>query len=200
MKPDFAPLRFLLLVFAGWVNREQQAVIDYLREENAVLREQLGGRRIRFTDAQRRRLAVRGRALGRKLLASVAGIVTPDTILRWYRELIAKKFDGTAKRSPGRPKTKPDIAKLLLWMAIDNPGWGYTRIRGALFELGHDIGRNTIKRILLEHGLEPAPERGRHMPWSTFQKAHWETIAAADFLTVQPPDSINDQSWIAIIG
>ena len=185
MKPDFAPLRFLLLVFAGWVNREQQAAIDYLREENAVLREQLGGRHIRFTDAQRRRLAVRGRALSRKLLGSVAGIVTPDTILRWYRELIAKKYDGTAKRGPGRPKTKRDIAELVLWMAKDNPRWGYTRIRGALFELGHDIGRNTIKRILLEHGLEPAPERGKQMPWSTFLKAHWEGIAAADFLTVE---------------
>ena len=185
MKPDFAPLRFLLLVFAGWVNHEQQAAIDYLREENTVLREQLGDRRIRFTDAQRRRLAVRGKVLGRKLLASVAGIVTPDTILRWYRKLIAKKYDGTAKRGPGRPKTKPDIAELLLWMARDNPGWGYTRIRGALFELGHDIGRNTIKRILLEHGLEPAPERGKQMRWSTFLKAHGEAIAAADFVTVE---------------
>jgi len=123
MKPDFAPLRFLLLVFSGWVNREQQAVIDYLQEENAVLREHIGGRRIRFTDAQRRRLAVRGKALGRKLLGTVAGIVTPDTILRWYRKLIAKKYDGTAKRGPGRPKTKPDIAELLLWMAKDNLGY-----------------------------------------------------------------------------
>lgn len=88
MKPDFTRLQFLLLVFSGWVNQEQQAVIDYLQEENAVLREQLGGRRIRFTDAQRRRLAVKGKALGRRILGGVAGIVTPDTILRWYRRLV----------------------------------------------------------------------------------------------------------------
>ncbi len=101
MKPDFTPLQFLLLVFSGWINHEQQAIIDYLREENAVLHEQLEGRRIRFTDAQRRRLAVKGKALGRKILGEVAGIVTPDTILRWYRHLVAKKYDGSKKRGSG---------------------------------------------------------------------------------------------------
>jgi transposase InsO family protein len=181
MKPTYAPLRFLLLAFAGWVHREQQSVIDYLREENAVLREQLGGKRLRFTDDQRRRLAVKGRALGRKLLASVCSIVTPDTILRWYRELVATKYDGSAKRRPGRPRTKPDIVELVLRMARETPRWGYTRIRGALHELGHDVGRNTIKRILLDHGLEPAPERGKRTTWSTFLKAHWEGLAGADF-------------------
>jgi hypothetical protein len=83
------PLQFLLLLFAGWVNRRQLAVIDYLKEENRVLREQLQGRRIRFTDEQRRRLAMRGRALGRKVLGDVTSLLTPDTILRWYRQLIA---------------------------------------------------------------------------------------------------------------
>ena len=82
-------LRFLILTAAGWVNRHREDVIDYLREENRVLREQLGPRPLRLTDAQRRRLAVRGQKLGRRILAQVAGIVTPDTILRWYRRLIA---------------------------------------------------------------------------------------------------------------
>ena len=79
------PLQFLLLFFAGWVNRRQLEVIDYLKEENRVLREQLRGRRLRFTNEQRRRLAAKGRGMGRRLLEEVAGLVTPDTILRWYR-------------------------------------------------------------------------------------------------------------------
>ncbi len=83
---------------AGWLNRQQQDLIDYLREENRILREQLGRRRLRFTDGQRRRLAARGKVLGRNALSGVAGIVTPDTILRWYRRLIAKKYDGSAHR------------------------------------------------------------------------------------------------------
>src|SRR6201989_768972 len=100
-----APLQFLLLVFAGWVNRHQAEVVAYLQEENRVLREQLGDRRLRFTNAQRRRLAVKGRVIGRRTLEQLGGLVTPDTILRWYRELIAKKYDGTAQRRGGSPGT-----------------------------------------------------------------------------------------------
>ncbi len=100
-----APLQFLMMIFAGWVNRRQLDMIDYLKEENRVLREQLGGRILRFTDDQRRRLAVKARVLSRRLLDQVAGLVTPDTILRWYRELIADKYDGTARRGAGRPGT-----------------------------------------------------------------------------------------------
>ena len=96
-------LQFLVLTFAGWVNRHQDDLIEYLREENRVLREHLGRRRLRLTDAQRRRLAVRGKKLGRRVLTQVAGIVTPDTILRWYRKLIAEKYDGSACCGRGRP-------------------------------------------------------------------------------------------------
>ena len=85
-------LHFLVLALAGWVTRHQEDRIDYLREENRVLREHLGPRPLRLTDAQRRRLAVRGQKLGRRILSQVAGIVTPDTILRWYRRLIAQKL------------------------------------------------------------------------------------------------------------
>ena len=90
-------LQFLILTAAGWLNRHQEDLIDYLREENRGLREQLGGRPLRLTDAQRRRLALRGQKLGRRILMQVAGIVTPDTILRWYRRLIARKYDGSAR-------------------------------------------------------------------------------------------------------
>jgi putative transposase len=179
------PLQFLLLVFAGWVNRRQLEVIDYLKEENRVLREQLHGRRLRFTDEQRRRLTVRGKALGRRVLRDVTSLLTPDTILRCYRQLIAAKYDGTAERGAGRPRTAVPVQDLVVKFATENPGWGYTRLRGALGNLGHVIDRNTIKRILNEHGLQPAPERRKRMPWKTFIKAHLGAIAAMDFFTVE---------------
>ena len=87
------------------MTRHQDDLIAYLREENRVLREHLGPRPLRRTDAQRRRLAVRGQQLGRRVLMQVAGIVTPDPILRWYRRLIAQTYDGSARRGRGRPMT-----------------------------------------------------------------------------------------------
>ncbi len=111
--------------------------------------------------------------------------MTPDTLLRWYRRLIARKYDGSKARKAGRPKASAEIEQLILQMARGNPTWGYTRIRGALYNLGHEIGRNTIKRILLENGLDPAPLRGKTMSWETFLKAHWGAIAATDFFSVE---------------
>ena len=118
-------------------------------------------------------------------MIQVAGIVTPDTILRWYRRLVARKYDGSARRRPGRPVTPRAIATLVVRMAVENPCWEYTRIRGALANLGHQIGRNTVKRILLDHGIAPAPERGQRTSWKTFLPAHWEGVAAADLFTVE---------------
>ena len=97
------------------MNQRQQNVIEYLREENRVLREQLGDGRLRFTDGQRRRLAVRAKGLGRKLLMEIATLVTPATLLTWLRKLIAQKYDGSARRKPGRPVTKKELAAL--WFA-----------------------------------------------------------------------------------
>lgn len=121
-------LQFLLLAVAGWMGRRQTAAIDYLLEENRVLREHLGGRRLRFTDAQRRRLADKGWRLGTKRLRALASIVTAETILRWHRQLIAKKYDGTAKRGPGRPPVAREIRELVLRIARENPRWGYRRM------------------------------------------------------------------------
>lgn len=165
--------QFLALAFAGWVSRSQQDAIEYLKEENRVLRKQLGERRLRFTDEQRRRLAAKAKALGREGLKEISDLVTPDTLLRWYRKLIAKKYDGSQRRGPGRPRVAETIRELVVRMASENSSWGYTRICGALRNLGHDIGRNTVKRILAEHGIEPAPERRKRIPWSTFLKAHF---------------------------
>lgn len=179
------PLQFLILILAGWINRSQQNVIDYLKEENRQLREKLGEKRPSFTDSQRRRLASKAKLIGRQGLFEIDTVVTPDTLLRWYRKLIANKYDGSVVRKPGRPKTADEIEQLILQMARSNPSWGYTRIRGALYNLGHDIGRNTIKRILLDNGFDPARLRNRGMSWATFLKAHWGAIAATDFFSVE---------------
>jgi len=137
MPKSLDPFRLLLVSVAGCMNHQQQQVIDYLREENRVLREQLGTRPLRFNEDQRRRLAVRAKALRRKVLAGVATIVTPDTLLRWHRKLIAEKYDGSARRSPGRPRTAGQLAILIVRMATENREWGYRRIQGALSNLGH---------------------------------------------------------------
>jgi hypothetical protein len=121
MDPLPPPLAFFFLLFSGWVNRQQQAVIDYLREENRILHAEHGPGRVRLTDDQRRRLAVKGKALGRRRLVGVAGIVTPDTILRWYRRLVAAKYDGSKARRPGLPSARPDLAALVVSMANENP-------------------------------------------------------------------------------
>src|SRR4051812_7395636 len=89
------PFQFVLIAVAGWMNQRQQQAIDYLREENRVLREQLGERRLRFSDDQRRRLAARSQGLGRKLLAEIVTVVTPETLLAWHRKLVAQKYDGS---------------------------------------------------------------------------------------------------------
>ena len=179
------PFRFVLVAVGGWMNQHQLLIIDYLREENRVLREQLSGRRVRFNDDQRRRLAVRAKGLGRKLLTEVATIVSPETLLAWHRKLIANKYDGTAQRGPGRPRKAGEIEILVVRLAEENRDWGYRRIQGALSNLGHEIARSTIADILQRHGIEPAPERSRKTTWKEFLSRHWELIVAADFFTVE---------------
>src|SRR5476651_1832691 len=119
-------LRILLVALAGWVNRQQLEVIAYLLEENRVLKEHLHGRRLRLTDAQRGRLASHGHRLGRQVLRDVATLVTPDTILRWHRQLIARKWT-TVRRRVGRPGVLREIRELSVRMARENPTWGYRR-------------------------------------------------------------------------
>jgi hypothetical protein len=112
--PSFAPLKLLFMMFAGWVNRHQLDVIEYLQEENRVLNERLGGRRLRFTDAERRRLARKAQALGRRVLNELETLVTPDTLLRWYREPVASKWNYNHRRGPGRPRVMKTIVDLIL--------------------------------------------------------------------------------------
>ena len=100
------PFRLLLISLAGWLNQRQQEALDYLQEENRVLREQLGAKRLHFDDDQRRRLAVRAKKLGWRVLNDLTTIVTPATLLAWHRRLIARKYEGRQQRGPGRPRTR----------------------------------------------------------------------------------------------
>ena len=179
---DVSVLRLLLLTITGWLDRREREALAYLIEENRVLRQQVGGRRLRFTDDDRRRLAIRGYRLGRQALREVATIVMPDTLLRWHRQLVARKWTYTRRRS-SRSGVFAEIRQLVLRMAGDNPTWGYTRIQGALKNLGHQVGRSTIARILKAHGVPPAPTRPTS--WQTFLRAHWGAIAGADSLRLR---------------
>ena len=130
-------------------------------------------------------MAAKAKGLGRKLLTEIATIVTPETLLAWHRKLIARKYDGSRNREPGRPRTAGVIEALVVRMAEENQDWGYRRIQGALSNLGHEIARSTIAAILERHGIEPAPERGRKTTWKEFLTRHWELIVAADFFTIE---------------
>src|SRR5229473_6816918 len=180
-------LHVLIAMVAGWLQRHQQQVITYLLEENRVLKAQLGGRRLRLTDTDRRRLATLAHPLGRQRLKEVAILVTPDTLLRWYKRLIAQKFAGSTKRRQvGRPRVAEEVEQLVVRMAAEHPSWGYRRIQGALANLGHPIDKMTVRNILRRHHMDPAPQRRKAgMSWAQFLKLHWEVLAATDFFTVE---------------
>ena len=185
MRLTLDPFRLLLISLAGWLNQHQREVIDYLEEENRVLREQLGSKRLRLNDDQRRRLAVKAKKLGGRVLHELKTLVAPETLLAWHRKLIARKYDGSKRRGPGRPRTQDDLQQLVVRMASENRDWGYRRIQGALANLGHEVARGTIAKILKEHGPEPAPERNRKTTWKEFLSRHRDVIVAADFFTVE---------------
>ncbi len=185
MNRRLLPVHLVAVSLAGWLNKHQQRAIDYLREENRVLREQIGKKRLRLTDDQRRRLAAKGKPLGRKLLGSLVSIVTPETILAWHRKLIALKWTFNVTGGPGRPRKSRDIEELVVRLARENPTWGYDKIQGAVENLGYDISSTTVAAILKRIGIVPAPERGRTASWRTSLKAHWDSIAACDFYTTE---------------
>jgi transposase InsO family protein len=176
------PIQLVLLTLASWISRHQQDVIAYLVEENHVLKEQLKGKQLRLTDDQRRRLAAKAKKLGRRTLDGVATIVTPDTLMRWYRRLIAAKWTYEQPRV-GRPGLMKAIKELIVRMARENAGWGYSRIQGELKAVGHLVARTTVANVLKANGIKPAP--GRPSSWSAFLKAHWGQVAAMDFFTVE---------------
>jgi hypothetical protein len=127
MRQALDPFRLLLISVAGWFNQQQRVALDYLREENRVLREQLGNKRLRLNDDQRRRLAAKAKKVARRILHEVATMVTAETLLAWHRKLIAQKYDGSARRGPGRPRTRDEIRRLVIRMATENRDEGSLR-------------------------------------------------------------------------
>lgn len=181
------PWQLLLMTLAGWVNQQQQQIIEFQRTEIQILKEKLGKKRILLNDDQRRRLAVKGKVLGRKVLQEIGTLFTPDTILRWHRQLVAAKWDYSQRRQkkPGRPPTSEEITQLVLQMVRENPSWGYDRIVGALANLKHQISDQTVGNVLKAHGIDPAPERKRQTTWKTFVDSHWDVLGATDFTTIE---------------
>jgi transposase len=150
------------------VNQELLLQNEYLVAENHILREKLP-LRLRFSNPERVTLAEIGKRLGRKALREVACVAKPDTILAWYRRLVAHKFDGSKLRQyPGRPPVSSEVEALVVRMARENSGWGYDRIVGALANLGHQVSDQTVGNILRRHGIAPAPKRSQSRRGKTF--------------------------------
>jgi hypothetical protein len=166
----------MLAYVTGSVNDSLLLRIEYLLEENRVLRNQIG-KRIRLTDGERRTLAEKAVALG-KLMADTVAIVRPDTILKWHRRLVARKFDGSQHRHRhGRPPVAPEVEAAVVRMARENPSWGYDRIAGAVGNLGHGISDQAVGDILKHHGIAPSPERRRNTTWVSFIRVVGEYVA-----------------------
>jgi len=175
----------LLPFVTGMVDQELLARNEYLAAENRILKARLKGR-LKLSDAERATLGEIGHRLGRKILSEVASVAQPDTILAWYRKLVARKFDGSkARRSPGRPRIKREVEQLIVRMAKENRDWGYDRIAGALANLGYEVCDQTVGNVLQRHGLPPAPERKRTTTWSAFIRIHLALLAGTDFFTAE---------------
>ena len=175
----------LLAYVTGLVNQELLLHNEYLAAENRILRAHLPSR-LRLSNPERVTLAEIGRRLGRKALANVACVAKPETILAWYRRLVAAKFDGSKQRSyPGRPRLAPDIETLIVRLARENRGWGYDRIVGALAHVGHEVSDQTVGNVLRRHWIAPAPKRSQTTTWKDFIRAHMTVLAGVDFFTVE---------------
>ena len=175
----------LLAFVTGLVNQELLLRNEYLAAENRILRAHLPSR-LRMSDAERSTLAEIAKRLGRKALQDIARVAKPDTLLAWYRRLVAQKFDGSRHRAyPGRPRISPEVEALVVRLARENRGWGYDRIVGALANLGYQVSDQTVGNILRRHNIAPAPERSRTTTWKEFIRSHMDVLAGADFFTVE---------------
>jgi len=175
----------LLAFVTGIVNQELLLRNEYLIAENRILRSHLPNR-LRLSDPERATLAEIAKRLGRKALNDITRVAKPDTILGWYRRLIAQKFDGSRQRVyPGRPRVSPEVEALVVRFARENRSWGYDRIAGALANLGHVISDQTVGNILRRYKIAPAPERRRTTTWKEFIRSHMDVLAGVDFFTVE---------------
>jgi putative transposase len=175
----------LLFVLSSILNRQQQAAVDYLIAENKILRSRLPKNRLLLTNAERIQLAEKAKALGRKGLRSIQTLFTPDTLLRWHRELCARHHTHQHKSNHvGRPKLSDEVIQLVLKLAKENRTWGYDRIVGACSNLGISVSTSSVANILAEHGVEPSPERSKTSNWSEFIRSHRDALASVDFTTI----------------
>jgi putative transposase len=175
----------ILAFVTGTVDQELLARNEYLAAENRILKAQLKGR-LKLSDAERATLGEIGHRLGRKILSEVANVARPDTILAWYRKLVARKFDGSkARRGPGRPRIGREVEQLIVRMAKENLDWGYDRIAGALANLGYKVCDQTVGNVLRRYALSPGPERKRTTTWSAFIRIHLALLVGTDFFTAE---------------
>ena len=175
----------LLAYITGTVDQELLLRNEYLVAENRILKAQIKTR-LQLSDAERATLAEVGHRLGRKALQEVAATAKPDTILGWYRKLIANKFDGSKyRRTHGRPRIDEETEGLVVRMAKENPAWGYDRIVGALANLGHQLSDQTVGNILGRHDIPPAPKRKQTTSWTDVIRAHLDVLAGTDVFTVE---------------
>ena len=175
----------LLAYVTGQVNQELPLQNEYLAAENRIFRDHLPAQ-MRLSDPERRTLAEIGKRVGRKALEKVACVAKPDTILAWYRRLIARKFEGSQSRTyPGRPRISATVEKLVVRFARENSGWGYDSIVGALANLGHQISDQTVGNILRRNDVAPAPKRSETTTWKEFIRRHMDVLAGTDFFTVE---------------
>ena len=183
LKPNISSVARLLAFVTGLVNQELLLKNEYLLAENRILKAHLQPG-FRLSRPERTALAEIGKRLGRKLLQQVASVANPETILGWYRQLVAVKFDGSGqRRRPGRPRIAAEIERLVVRLARANSGWGYDRIVGALANLGHTVSDQTVGNILRRQGIAPAPERKRTTTWSQFIRSHMAVLVGTDFFS-----------------
>jgi hypothetical protein len=185
MEGEFMEAVEALALVSGHIEEELLLRNEYLAAENKILRSKLENT-IRFNNEERILLAKIGKRLGIKALKDIACIVRPETIMKWYRNLVAQKFDGSSNRKKaGQPKTDKEIEEHVIRFAQENPSWGYDRIQGALSNLGYDISDQTVGNILKRNGIHSAPQREQDLTWSEFIQAHKDVLAACDFFTAE---------------
>ena len=172
----------MLAYITGTVDQELLLRNEYLAAENRILRAQIQGRLL-LSDAEKATLAEIAHRLGRKALEELAAVAKPDTLLAWYRKLIANKFDGSKfRKSWGRPRVDEETERLVVRMAKENPGWGYDRIVGAMANLGLRLSDQTVGNILRRHDIPPAPQRKQATSWKDFIRAHLAVLVANGLL------------------
>ncbi|MEN6309479.1 MAG: helix-turn-helix domain-containing protein [Anaerohalosphaeraceae bacterium] len=178
----------MISYIAYCIDKELYKAIDYLKEQVRVLIEQQEkqNKRILLTNQQRMRVAAKAKRLSRKMLKQCTVLFTPDTVLGWYRHLIAQKYDGSPHRtSPGRPHLNQEIIDLVIQFKKENPRWGYEKIADQMEYLGYKISKTSVKNILIENGYDPEPDLTVRSTWHEFLKSHWDVMTACDFFTIE---------------